>query len=180
MGKLISKAKALSIVLILGIIVIAEVILEEVLPEFPTWPAMVAMIFFFVVHQDSKMAPHILIGGAFGILNLPLILQWYHLVGSNSFTAKLIYILIFVALIIILMDVLHVMFNSFAFMYFLIASLAAGTKQVEHLGGLNAAIIKWIAIELIGGGLIILALIGGRMAIGKILGGSHADPPQNH
>ena len=58
----------------------------------PAWPAFMAMIFFFVEHMDTRNAPHILVGGVFGIgcilLAMPTISALAPLIGVEPATAK--------------------------------------------------------------------------------------------
>jgi hypothetical protein len=189
------------------------------------------MVFFFCVHRDFKQGPNILVGGAFGILQIYLIKLWYGVSvpwfgGDMSkytdphtqhalFTSKLIYILIFVFLIVLLKDAIPLLFNDFTFMFFIVAGVAAGahtsigvaaktvaayavgvaeaTGNQELVAAMQGATAKalesvvpvtnvweWIAICLVGGGLIILALHYGGVLVAKIMGAGSAPPPAHH
>lgn len=104
--------------------------------NYATWPAFMIMIFFFMAHMNIKEAPAILLGSAFGIFNLVLIVYWFGvtvpLLGGDMikytdphtveamFLSKLIYVALFVALIVFLKDVRNLvaqtkmLFDSFA------------------------------------------------------------------
>ena len=229
MNQIFAKPRMLYMVIILLTIVVGEYILHP--NHWDTWPAFMCMVFFFCVHRDFKQAPHILIGGAFGILQIYLIKLWYAVAvpmfgGDMSkytdphtqhalFTSKLIYILIFVALIVLLKDVLSYIFNDFTFMFFIVAGVAAGahtsiavaaktvagtamavvgtTGNEALIAGMQGALDKalvslipvtnvfeWMAICVIGGGLIILALHYGGVLLAKVLSGGAAQPPAHH
>lgn len=227
LSKIMNKQKGIFLALLLALIVVAEFAIET--PHFPTWPAMMCMVFFFCVHRDAKQAPHILVGGAFGILNVWIIKYWYNLTvpmlgGDMSkytdphtqealFHSKIIYILIFVTCILMFKDVVSWVFNDFTFMFFIVAGLAgsanstagviaktiAGTavkaagSDPATMAAVKAAtdkavaasvpvtnVFTWIGVELIGGGIIILAIIGIGKLIGKIMGASAAPPAAHH
>jgi hypothetical protein len=75
MSQFFPKSKALYTIVILLTIVVGEMVLHP--NHWDTWPAFMCMVFFFCVHRDFKQAPNILIGGAFGILQIYLIKLWY-------------------------------------------------------------------------------------------------------
>ncbi len=228
MDQIFAKPRMLFMVVILLTIVVGEYILHP--NHWDTWPAFMCMVFFFCVHRDFKQMPHILIGGAFGIFQIWLIKKWYAVMvpvfGGDLakytdphtqhalFTSKLIYILIFVALIVLLKDTIPHLFNDFTFMFFIAAGIAAGahtsiavaaktvagyatavvaaTENEALIAGMQGALDKalasvvpvtnvfeWMAICIIGGGLIILALHYGGVLVGKIMGAG-AQPPSAH
>lgn len=111
--------------LLLTVVMVAEVVLHSA--HLPTWPAFMVMIFFFFAHGDLKVAPSILIGGAFGIFNMVMITAFLPkvapiLFGSittvSLYHTKLIYICLFIACIVFLKDILPWIFNNYAFMLF--------------------------------------------------------------
>jgi hypothetical protein len=126
MSQFFPKSKALYTIVILLTIVVGEMVLHP--NHWDTWPAFMCMVFFFCVHRDFKQAPNILIGGAFGILQIYLIKLWYAVAvpmfgGDMSkytdphtqhalFTSKLIYILVFVFFIVLLKDAIPLLFNN--------------------------------------------------------------------
>lgn len=134
-----NKLNVLFLALLLVLILAGEFILEPM--HLATWPAFLVMIFFFMAHENIKEAPAILLGSAFGIFNLVLIVYWFGftvpLLGGNManftdpntieamFVSKLIYIAVFVALIIFLKDVIPWVFNNYAFMCFTVAAAVA-------------------------------------------------------
>ncbi|MBK5244975.1 MAG: hypothetical protein JJE18_08145 [Eubacteriaceae bacterium] len=213
-----NKKNGIFLALLLTLIVVSELILEHL--HLPTWPAFLIMIFFFMAHENIKEAPAILLGSAFGIFNLVLIVYWFGftvpLLGGNmaNYTApdtveammvsKLIYIAVFVALIVLLKDVIPWVFNNYAFMCFTVAAAVASgntaaavaAKTVagyanKVVAGTDPALIaamkaatdkamastipvtnvyQWMAIELIGGAILIAGVYGIFKLVAKILG----------
>ena len=149
--------------LIFGIPLIIVVALGEIISGklgFPAWPAFMVMIFFFEAHMDMKKAPNILVGGLFGIANIILIKMF---LGATSASmglelAMLVYIVVFVYLIVALGEVVPVIFNNYAFMYFLVAAVAAKGPAPD--------VFAWMGVEVVGGAIFIAAILG----IMKILG----------
>ena len=111
----------------------------------PAWPAFMVMIFFFVVHEDIQQAPHILIGGLAGILCVVLselfIDVLMPVMGHEA--AKLLFIGLFVYAIVLLKDAIPYVFNSYAFMFFLVSAIARPTATVSPF--------VWMAVELVVG-----------------------------
>ncbi|WP_269477614.1 hypothetical protein [Hominibacterium faecale] len=174
--RIFTKQKLIKLAFTLLVILAAEYTLEIL--GFPAWPAMMCMVLFFVNHQDTKSAVPILAGGAFGILNAFIIEQWHKLVvpllggdihdyaADALFQSKIIYVLIFVSCIILMKDVAGSVFNSYAFMFFLVAALALN----GHLSTMPATnIFMWLGVELIGGGFIVLMLVGAEKLSGMIM-----------
>ena len=149
--------------LIFGVFLIIVVALVEIISGklgFPAWPAFMVMIFFFEAHMDIKKAPNILVGGLFGIANIILIKMF---LGATSASmglelAMLVYIVVFVYLIVALGEVVPVIFNNYAFMYFLVAAVAAKGPAPD--------VFAWMGVEVVGGAIFIAAILG----IMKILG----------
>ncbi|PKL41418.1 MAG: hypothetical protein CVV44_01930 [Spirochaetae bacterium HGW-Spirochaetae-1] len=143
--------------LLFGFLLVAFIIIFEIICArlaLPAWPAFMVMIFFFVVHEDIKMIPPILTGGAAGIACVFLIEKFVGLLGPSlgHEAAKLAFIGIFVYSIVMLKDRIPWVFNSFAFMFFLVSSLAG------HSSGVNVPV--WIGIEVILGGIFIAGILG--------------------
>jgi hypothetical protein len=65
MEKVFMKRSILFGFLLVAFIIVFEIILARL--SLPAWPAFMVMIFFFVVHEDTKQSPNILIGGLAGI-----------------------------------------------------------------------------------------------------------------
>jgi hypothetical protein len=153
-----AKSRIIFMVLLIVLIEIGEILLHKF--NITAWPAMVCMILYFFVHMDHRQIPHIVIGSAFGILNYMLINPFIKALTpiTGAFPAQLIYIAVFVAAIVLLMDHIPWVFNTSAFLLFVIASIAG--KAVPSPDPLN-----WITVQLVGGTVLIL----GVFAIQKIL-----------
>ena len=164
MDRFITKEKAVFTSLLLLLIVVGEIIFEEL--HLPIWPAFMAMLFYFMSHMNIKEAPGILIGGFFGIFNLILIKLW--IPASAAFlggplNAKLVYIVFFIGLIVLLMEVLPWLFNAYAFFYLLVSGLAVAVPEPVPNPYL------WIGIELIGGGILIAGVYAARFLTAKVV-----------
>lgn len=144
---------------LLVLIVAIDLILHHF--HWPTWPVFMVMIFFFEAHRDSKRAPHLIVGGIVGVACYMLTVLFVELAGPivGVPTARLIFICLVVYAIVALGEILPVIFNNYAFMFFLISGLAAqvGEKSPEPL--------LWMALTLVGG----LVVIGGVMGIHKLM-----------
>jgi len=169
MDKVFNKAKLTTMVLLLALIAVVTLIMEHM--ELPSWPVFLMMIAFFAVEQNVKMIPNILIGGAFGTLNLIILGKiWMPatVASLGAGTASLVYVLIFVGLIVLLGDVgdiLPKIFNTYAFLYFLASSMgAAMAKPAPNL-------VLWIILELVGGAIIVAGCVGIGKIIAALFGG---------
>ena len=118
------------------------------------------MIFFFEAHMDIKKAPHILVGGLFGIVNIILIKMFLDATAGSMATelAMLVYVLVFVYLLVALGEIVPVIFNNYAFMFFLVAAVAAKSPEPN--------VFAWMGVEVVGGAIFIAAILG----IMKIMG----------
>jgi len=127
--------------------------------KWPAWPAFMAMIFFFVEHMDVKKAPHILVGGVFGIgcilLAMPTISALAPLIGVEF--ARLAYILGIVFAIVAFGEMAPMFFNNYAFMSLTVTGLAMQLPQPDPY--------QWMAVAGVGGGLLIAGVVG----IGKLM-----------
>ena len=127
--------------------------------QLPAWPAFMAMIFFFVEHMDTKKAPHILVGGVFGIgcilLAMPTISALAPLIGVEF--ARLAYILGIVFAIVAFGEMAPMFFNNYAFMSLTVTGLAMQLPQPDPY--------RWMAVAGVGGGLLIAGVVG----IGKLM-----------
>lgn len=153
-----SKLNIIFLALLLVLIMAGELILEPM--HYAAWPAFMIMIFFFMSHMNIKEAPSILIGSAFGLLNIILIVYWFDiavpLFGGDMakypapatleamFISKLIYIAVFVALIVFFKDIIPWIFNNYAFMCFTVAGAVSGgyTSAKWLVGNGNAMFAK--------------------------------------
>ena len=138
--------------LLVAFIIVFEIILARL--QLPAWPAFMVMILFFVVHENAAMTPHILIGGSMGIVCFIACNAFIAVVESviGAEAAKLTFIGLFVYAIVLFNDVVPYVFNSFAFMFFLVSFLAAAHP--------NASPPVWIGVELVVGGIFIAGTIG--------------------
>lgn len=154
--------------LLIILIGIGEVVCHAL--HLPAWPAFFVMIFFFVEERNMKKAPHILIGGAFGILLIiaaGLFIPFLMRLGFAQFTAFLIFVLLFVYSIIALGEIIPWLFNNYAFM----AILFAGT-YMKTPGAQNPIILA--AILMIGGVVFIAGILGIEKIVIKVMA-----PPAN-
>ena len=142
--------------LVFGVFLIIVIALGEIIMgilDFPAWPAFMVMIFFFEVHMDTKKAPAILAGGLFGIANIILIKMFLGVAAASMGEwALLVYVLVFVYLIVALGEVVPIIFNNYAFMFFLVAGVAAKGPEPN--------VFVWMGVELIGGAIFIAAIMG--------------------
>lgn len=150
---------------LLVLIAAAELVADHF--RLPAWPAFMAMIFFFAEHMDVRKAPHILVGGVFGIacilLATPTIGALAPLIGFEF--ARLIYILGIVFAIVAFGEMVPTIFNNYAFMFLTVTGLAMQLPQPDPY--------LWMAVAVVGGGL----LIAGVLGIGKLMSRSAATPP---
>ena len=142
---------------LLVLIAVAELVAGHF--KLPAWPAFMAMIFFFVEHMDVKKAPHILVGGVFGIgcilLAMPTISALAPLIGVEF--ARLAYILGIVFAIVAFGEMAPMFFNNYAFMSLTVTGLAMQLPQPDPY--------QWMAVAGVGGGLLIAGVVG----IGKLM-----------
>jgi len=163
MSKIFTKKSLLFGFLLVAFIIVFEIIMAAL--SLPAWPAFMVMIFFFVVHEDTKQAPHILIGGLAGILCVVLselfIDVLMPVMGHEA--AKLLFIGLFVYAIVLLKDAIPYVFNSYAFMFFLVSAIARPTATVSPF--------VWMAVELVVGAIFILGILGINRIVTAILKG---------
>jgi len=149
--------------LILGLYVLALIVITELVTGhlgLPVWPAFVAWVLFFGEHMNRKRAPHILIGAAAGIglvMLAPIVIGLLaNLLGVEW--GRLIYILAAVYAIFAFGEMIPLVLNNYAFMFFTVAGLA--------LAAPNPNPRLWLLMEAAGGGL----LIGATILVGRIIG----------
>lgn len=157
------KGKLIFGVFLILLVAVFDIIFEHI--KFPSWPAFMVMIFFFENHMNIQKVPHILFGGLLGILSIVLIKAFVTIaapaLGVNF--AKLIFILAFIYAIVALGDSLPMLFNNYAFMFFLVSGVAAQISDVKPNPFL------WIAIELFMGSLLVAGVLGILKLMGLIL-----------
>ena len=161
MDKIFTKKGVLFGFLLVAFIIVFEIILASL--SLPAWPAFMVMIFFFVVHEDLRQTPHILIGGLTGIVCVVLIEDFMHLLGPSvgMEAAKLAFIGLFVYAIVLLKDAIPYVFNSYAFMFFLVSAIARPSATVSPF--------VWMAVELVVGVIFILGILGINRIVSAIL-----------
>jgi len=166
MGKVLTSRSILFGFLLVAFIIVFEIILARL--HLPAWPAFMVMIFFFVVHEDIRQIPNILIGGFAGIVCVVLIGDFVHLLGPSMGmeAAKLTFIGLFVYAIVLLKDAIPYVFNSYAFMFFLVAALAAKQPDPDPY--------VWMGVELIVGSVFIAGIVGINRIVAALLGGEGA------
>lgn len=161
MKNIFTKRAVLFGLLLVAFIIVFEIILAYL--SLPAWPAFMVMIFFFVVHEDTKQSPNILLGGLAGIFCVVLcglfIEALNPLMGHEA--AKLIFIGLFVYAIVLLQHAIPYVFNSYAFMFFLVSALA--------MPGAKVSPYVWMGIELVVGSIFIIGILGINRVIAAVI-----------
>ena len=161
MGKIFTKRGFLFGFLLVAFVIAFEIILARL--SLPAWPAFMVMICFFIVHEDTKQAPNILVGGLMGIFCVVLCGMFIDalqpVIGHEA--AKLLFIGLFVYAIVLLQHALPYAFNSFAFMFFLVSAVALPTAKVSPY--------VWMAEEIIVGGIFIAGILGMNKLVDAVL-----------
>ncbi|HON59845.1 MAG TPA: hypothetical protein PLT45_09970 [Smithella sp.] len=161
MEKVFTKRNLLFGFLLVALVIAFEVIFFSL--SLPAWPAFMVMIFFFVAHEDPRQAAPIVVGGLMGIFCIVLLEGFVEilqpLLGQPA--AKFFFIGLFVYSIVLLKDALPYLFNSYAFMFFLVAALAKPGAGVSPW--------VWMSIELVVGVIFILGILGINRAVDALL-----------
>lgn len=157
MESIFNKEKILTGVLLVGFIILLEWVLHHF--SLPTWPVFMVMILVLMSHLDPKEVPKVLVGGLFGIFNIILIDLWMGLTSPalGLWGSQVAYIGILVFLIVLLMDAVPILFNTYLFMYFVVTALASRMPDPNP--------VLWMGCELIGG----LVVVGGLLGLTKII-----------
>ncbi|TGD71120.1 hypothetical protein E4634_19960 [Mangrovimicrobium sediminis] len=160
----ISKARLVFGLYLLVLIVVLELALHYF--HLPAWPAFMVMILFFEAHMNRQRAPHLLVGALVGVACYVATVHFVQLAAPTLglFTAKLLFICLVVYAIVALGEVLPVLFNNYAFLFYLVSGLAARDAT------LSPAPLTWAAVALGGGALVIL----GIGVIGRLVAASAA------
>ncbi len=153
MEKIFTKRGFLFGFLLVAFVIAFEIILARL--SLPAWPAFMVMICFFIVHEDTKQAPNILIGGLMGIFCVVLCGMFIDALQ------QLLFIGLFVYAIVLLQHALPYAFNSFAFMFFLVSAVALPTAKVSPY--------VWMAEEIIVGGIFIAGILGMNKLVAAVL-----------
>ena len=169
-----SKDRLIFGVFLLILIVIIDLVLHHF--HLPNWPAFLVMIFFFETHMNPKTAHHIIIGGIAGICSLILTGIFVGALAASigPLTAKLIAVCVIVYAIIVFGEAIPMVFNNYAFMFFLVSGLASTVKDPEP----NPYV--WMGITLIAGTLIIIAIMGIGKLMALMFAPPAAAPPAEH
>ncbi len=150
-----------------GILLVLEVLIVLFALEalhLATWPAFVAMILFFVTHENKQEISKIIVGGAFGIVNFFLCMlfvnstaHYFAIFGKDlaMLAPVMIYVAVFVFLIVVLTQLLPWLFNSYAFMYFTVSFADLASFLANH-----NVWVSWLAVEIVGGTVLIYGVLG--------------------
>jgi len=129
------------------------------------WPAFLALMFFIMAGAKTDKLKPIFLGGTTGLLMAALIVIGVEFLMSNMSIGMqtAIYIMVFITvfLLVILEDLSHTLFNSYAFCYFTVALVPAQQSTVE-----------WLVVLFFGGaffiaGVIMLSRFVAKMSAGK-------------
>jgi hypothetical protein len=155
---------------LLVLIVVGEVVLHHF--EWPTWPAFMIMIFFFVEHMNTKKIPEILVGGCVGIA---CIILAKYMIGAlapimGQQIATLVFIVVVVYAIVAFGEILPIVFNNYAFMFLTVSAAMA------NAGKAPPDPFVWMAVELVAGGIFIAGIIGILKIMGALAARKAAPP----
>jgi hypothetical protein len=156
--------------LIFGIYLLVPVALAVYVTDhlkLPAWPAFMCMIFFFVEHMDVKKASHIVVGAVAGLGGIALFASALGVLSPlmGLEPGKIFYILALVYAIVAFGEMLPIVFNAYAFMFFTVGGLALEAPEPNPY--------LWMAMATVGGAL----LIGSVVLINKIMGAPHPAQP---
>lgn len=114
------------------------------------WPASIALLLFFLSQKKTSNLKNIFCGAIAGILLAASLPKAAEFCGQyvGKLTGSIVVLFIYIALIVVLGDVLHVCFNTITFCYFTVAVSFA--EQMT---------ISWLITLIIGGGFLIGAFI---------------------
>lgn len=148
----ISKQRLLFGAFLLVLIVVAELFFHRL--AIAAWPVFLVMIFFFEAHMSKEKVAAIIVGGATGILCYVLTVQAVTLLADvmDPGVARLLSICVIVYAIVAFGEVVPMVFNNYAFMFYLVSGLAARADGAEPW--------LWLAVVSVGGALIVLAILG--------------------
>ena len=143
--------------LVFGLFVLLFIIITEFVAaalKVPAWPAYLAWVLFFIADMDFGKVPQILVGGAVGIL---LVLAAPYVIGFLARAigpefGRLLYVLFAVYAIFAFGELIPLFLNNYTFMFVTVAAIALGAPDPNPP--------LWLAVELVGGGLLIGAILG--------------------
>jgi hypothetical protein len=173
MDKIFNKVNFVTCALLLSWIAIGEIVLHVL--HLPTWPVFLSMVAFFIAEQKKEEIPKSVIGGAVGQIFFYVLVAYYikpfMANPAAVFPAQLAYVLVFVGLIILLGHTLPKLFNSFTFLYFLVAALGTyvdpGKLTNSSLAGMPI-IVPWLLLTLVGATIILYGCVYIAKWIGQI------------
>ncbi|MFV8818729.1 hypothetical protein [Haliea sp. E17] len=159
-----SRSRLVFGIYLLALIIALELVLHHY--QLPAWPVFLVMIFFFETHMNPGRAPHLLLGGLAGICCFVLTVYFVDLAGTalGAWPAKLLFVCLVVYAIVALGEVWPMLFNNYAFMFYLVSGLAARDTA------LAPAPLVWMGL-VIGGGAIVIAAV---LLIGQLMSKSAA------
>jgi hypothetical protein len=131
--------------LIFGLFLIVLVLVGEVLLghfKLPGWPAFMVMIFFIMEHMNKDKAPHILVGGLFGIVCLILLTMFRSVFAPmlGIELATLLFVAIFIFAIVAFGEMVPMVLNNYAFMFFTVAAGVATFARDAATGAVTAVV----------------------------------------
>jgi hypothetical protein len=144
---------------LLVLIVIGQIIFTHF--HLPGWPAYMIMILFFIEHMDVKKVLPILAGGLFGIVCIILFKLFLDALAPviGKEISIIFFICIFVYAIVAFGEMIPMVLNNYAFMFFTVsagvATVLATMKEPKAF-----PLVEVMGVELIGGGLFIAGIIG--------------------
>ncbi|MFY9396859.1 MAG: hypothetical protein WAR22_00685 [Desulfomonilia bacterium] len=162
MNRVFTRRNIVFGLLLVSFIIVFEIVLARL--GLPAWPAFMVMVCFFVEHENPGTALNILIGGFCGIFCVVLLGLFESVFSAylGAEAAKLTFIGLFVYSIVLFKDFLPQVFNSFAFLFFLAASIASRTSNPQPF--------VWMGTELVVGGIFIAGVLGIGRLTAAILG----------
>lgn len=131
--------------LIFGLFLIVLVLVGEVVLghfKLPGWPAFMVMIFFIMEHMNKDKAPHILVGGLFGISCLILLTMFRSVFAPmlGIELATLLFVAIFIFAIVAFGEMVPMVLNNYAFMFFTVSAGVAGFAKDAATGAVTAVV----------------------------------------
>lgn len=166
---LVSRTRLIFGVYLLVLIAALELVLHRF--HLPSWPVFMIMIFFFEAHMNRERAPHLMVGALVGIACFVATVQFVHLAGPvlGAWPAKLLFICLVVYAIVAFGEAFPVVFNNYAFMFFLVSGLAA--RDATY----HPAPLTWMGLVVAGGAAVIL----GILLIARLVAKTAAPSAQN-
>ncbi len=155
----LNKTRLLFGVYLIAFIAVLELALHQL--KLPAWPLFLVMIFFFEAHMNRQRAPHLLLGALVGIACYMATVEFVRWAGPalGLWPAKLLFVCLVVYAIVALGEALPMLFNNYAFMFYLVSGLAA------REAGAVPAPLTWMGVAALGGAVVVL----GVLLIGRLV-----------